>query len=363
MEQIKKILIFSISIFFLLSCKKDKNLSLKYLDEYILKESAFFNNTLIGGLSGVDYTNGFYYFIVDDGNDPRFLKAKINIENNKITNIKFYNVHHLKDTISTFYKNNYFDLESIFVDENTNEIHFVSEGNIAYNKPTFVFKTDSSGYFIKEFPLPKTLSHIQNMKHNATLEASSKSANSKGFWVAMEGVLKSDGVDPTFTETNSPIRLTYFDKQTGKATKQFAYQLEKITKPTKGDVNLNGVTAILEYEENKFFVVERTYQNGYGVYGNIIRVFKAEVIESTTNCIAIDSLKNTKFIALKKTLIFNFESIKDKLAHGFIDNVEGITFGPTLKNGNNTLLFVSDNNFQKYGKQLNQFILLEITDK
>ena len=43
-----------------------------------------------------------------------------------------------------------------------------------------------------------------------------------------------------------------------------------------------------------------------------------------------------------------------------VDNIEGITFGPKLPNGNQSLLLVTDDNFQIYGKQLNQFILLEI---
>ncbi|WP_439129078.1 esterase-like activity of phytase family protein [Polaribacter sp.] len=363
MIYLKKIFIFFVSIASLLACKKEKNISLKYLDEYILKDSIFFKGTLIGGLSGIDFANDSYFFVVDDGEKPRFLRAKINIDNKQITNIEFKDLHQLNDTTNNFYKTNYLDLESIFVDKQTKEINFVSEGSINYNKPPLVFKTDSLGKFIKQYSLPKAFLDTKNMKHNATLEASSKSADGKGFWVAMEGVLKSDGEEPSFTETYSPIRITYYDKQQENATKQFAYQLEKITKPAKGNINLNGVTAILEYENNKFFVVERTYQNGYGAYGNIIRVFKAEVTEETTNCITIDALKNSNVIPLKKTLVFNFETIKNKLTDGIIDNIEGITFGPTLKNGHKTLLFVSDDNFQKYGKQLNQFILLEITDK
>ena len=63
---------------------------------------------------------------------------------------------------------------------------------------------------------------------------------------------------------------------------------------------------------------------------------------------------------LKKKLLFNFESIKDFLTDGIIDNLEGITLGPKLKNGNQSLILVADDNFQTFGKQLNQFILLEI---
>ena len=158
-------------------------------------------------------------------------------------------------------------------------------------------------------------------------------------------------------------KVHYFDKSSQKATKQFAYQLEHITKPAKANINLNGLTAILEYKENHFFIIERTYQSGYGAYGNIVRVFEASIDKETTNILEIDSLKTTKFIPLKKRLLLNFEDVKKHLTEGIIDNIEGITFGPELESGNKTILLISDDNFQIYGKQLNQFILLEISDK
>ncbi|QTD38439.1 esterase-like activity of phytase family protein [Polaribacter batillariae] len=345
------------------ACKKEAQAQLQFLDEYLLQDSIYVKNTLVGGLSGLDKANGFYYFVVDDAKNPRFLKAQISIEANKFKAVTFKDVVFLKDSTHTFYTNNYLDLESIFVDETTNEVNFVSEGSINYKNAPTIFTTDFKGNFIEKFSLPKPLINEQNMHHNTTFEASTKSFDKKGFWIGMEGVLKSDGVEPTFTATNSPIRITYFDKKSKKATKQFAYQLEKITKPAKGNINLNGVTAILEYKKNRFFVVERTYQNGYGSYGNIIRIFDAQVEEKSTNIIAIDSLQTTNFQPLKKRLLFNFEAVQNKLTNGIIDNIEGITFGPTLANGNQTLILVSDDNFQAYGKQLNQFILLEITNK
>ena len=42
----------------------------------------------------------------------------------------------------------------------------------------------------------------------------------------------------------------------------------------------------------------------------------------------------------------------------YIDNVEGVTFGPDLPNGHKTLIFVSDNNFSALEKT--QFLLFEI---
>lgn len=44
----------------------------------------------------------------------------------------------------------------------------------------------------------------------------------------------------------------------------------------------------------------------------------------------------------------------------FIDNVEGITFGPKLANGNQSLVLVTDNNFSD--KQKTQVLVFEVVD-
>ena len=343
-------------------CKKQET-KLIFLDEYIVKDSLEINSSIIGGLSGIDYANEHYYFVVDDAKNPRFLKAKINLEKNKIRSVDFKKVTPLNDSTITFFKENAMDLESIFIDEETAEINLVSEGSINKGKKPTIFSIDENGKLIDIYELPKSFNDISNIKHNAVFEGSSKSINNKGFWISMEGPLKIDGKEPTFTKTSSPIRVTYFDKKSKKATKQFAYQLEHITRPSKGNVNLNGVTSILEYKDQHFFIIERIYQSGYGVHGNIVNIFEASINKKTTDILNIESLKETEFIPLKKRLVFSFESIKDKLTEGIVDNIEGITFGPKLENGNQSLLLVSDDNFQIYGKQLNQFILLEIENK
>jgi hypothetical protein len=342
------------------SCNKTLERQLIFLDEYTLRDSVFFKSSVVGGLSGIDYSNGSYYLVVDDAKNPRFLKAKITIDKRKITGVHFENIVLLNDTTTLFYKENTLDLESIFVDEEKQQINFSSEGAIRKGRKPTIFTTDFNGRFVSEYQLPKNLLNLEHIKHNGVLEGSSKSIDTKGFWAVMEAPLKNDGVEPTFTRTQSPVRITYFNTETKKATKQFAYQLEPITKAAKGNMNLNGVTAILEYELNKFFIIERTYQNGYGAYGNTIRIFDAEITAKTSNILNLDALKSSKYQPLKKRLLIDFDSVKDRLTDGVIDNIEGISLGPILENGNRSLVLVSDDNFQMFGKQLNQFILLEI---
>jgi hypothetical protein len=361
--EMKTIVYFFLMLTFLFSCNNKKDLELHFLDEYVVEDSLLVKTTLVGGLSGIDYEDGNYFFVVDDPKKPRFLKAKIVLQKNKIISVDYENMTILNDSTSSYYKENVLDLESIFIDKETKEINFVSEGSINSGKSPSIFSTDKNGKLIHVYELPKSLKNNQTFKHNAVFEGSSKSTDHRGFWVSVEGPLKIDGEDPRFIKTSSPIRITYFNKTTKKAIKQFAYQLEHIIRPSKGDVNLNGVTALVEYKENHFLIVERTYQSGYGSYGNIVKIFEASIDKTTTNILEIDSLRKTKYIPLRKRLLFNFDTIKNKLTNGIIDNIEGITLGPILANGNQSVLLVSDNNFQTYGRQLNQFILLEISTK
>jgi hypothetical protein len=46
---------------------------------------------------------------------------------------------------------------------------------------------------------------------------------------------------------------------------------------------------------------------------------------------------------VKKKLLLNMDDLKI-----YTDNIEGVTFGPTLPNGHRTLIFVSDNNFASF---------------
>jgi hypothetical protein len=128
--------------FLIHSCKTTKQTKITFLDEYVLADSIAFKGTVIGGLSGVDFTNNEYYFVVDDDRNPRILTANITISNDKIKSLNFKKVMFLNDSTNSFYKENTLDLESVFVDEITEEIYLVSEGSIYKGKLPKVFKID-----------------------------------------------------------------------------------------------------------------------------------------------------------------------------------------------------------------------------
>jgi len=337
--------------------KTSNKLQLKFLDEYILPENTIVDGTIVGGLSGIDYYNGIYYLVSDDARNPRYYEAKIDINNISISKIDIQKVTQLKDTT------HFLDLEAIRYNSVTDQIILTSEGHIKNQRNPLIFSTNKFGGIVNEFELPEMFmaNSVQKPRHNGTLEGLSKSIDGKGYWVAMELPLEADGPEPQLTSTKSPIRITFIDTYTKKPVKQFSYLLDVIAKQPKENFAVNGLTEILEYNRDKFFIVERSYSSGLGNQGNVIKIFKVDATKAS-NTLRLNNFKDVIYISAKKELVFDFENVRHLLTDNSIDNIEGISFGPKLINGNKTLILISDNNFNKLGKQQNQFILLEIID-
>lgn len=347
---------------FIFGCKSTKvnnhdNLKVTFLSEYILPENITVDNTLVGGLSGIDYHDGTYYLVCDDSDNPRVYEATVAIDNYQISKINIDKVIEIHDD------SDFLDMESIRFNTKTNQILLTSEGNINNKKDPMFFAVNLEGDIKTRFKIPESFkaNSIQKPRHNATLEGLCTSFDNKGYWISMELPLEIDGPEPQLTGTKSPVRITYISSNTKKPEKQFGYFLNPVAKKPLGNFSINGLTDLVEYKPNIFLTIERSYSSGLGNQGNTIKLFKVDA-SNVSNTLKINSLKNGSFIPAKKELLLDFEDLRDQLTNHSIDNIEGIAFGPLLPNGKKSLILVSDNNFNKLGKQLNQFILLEIED-
>lgn len=337
--------------------KRHESLNIRFLSEYILSPNITIGNTVVGGLSGIDFYNGIYYLVCDDSNNPRIYEATIDIDNDKISNIHIDKVVQIKNA------SGFLDLESIRFDKNLNQILLTSEGNILKLKDPSFFSIDTTGEIKNNFSIPEIFkaNSKQKPRHNGTLEGSCLAFKKKGSWIAMELPLEADGPEPRLKPTRSPVRITFINTKSNMPGEQFAYLLDPVAKKPKSSFLVNGLTDLLQYDANSFLVLERSYSSGLGNQGNTIKLFKAD-ISKATNIAETDHLKDVEFIPAQKELLLDFEDLRDKLTDNSIDNIEGITFGPKLPNGHQTLLLVSDNNFNRQEKQLNQFILLELIE-
>ncbi|NJW51439.1 esterase-like activity of phytase family protein [Salinimicrobium oceani] len=364
----KKIFLLAFLATALFSCKSTRlgstdNVQVKFLDDYTIPEDLEIESTRVGGLSGIDYHEGTLFMVSDDPSNPRIYVASLELSEENIDSLQIKEVILLEKNHDQL-KNEHLDLESLIFEPAEENFLLSSEGSINKQKDPMLFRVSKRGNFVDTFLLPENLlaASIKKPRNNGTLEGLATSFDGKGLWAAMELPLETDGPKPKLYPTKSPVRITYFDKQSKKATKQFPYRLERIAKIPWLYFAVNGVTDLLEYAPNKFLILERGFAAGHGQKGNTIRIFDVDA-SLATNTLDINNLRVSFNNPAKKTLLYDFKWAKDFLSQEIIDNIEGITFGPVLPNGNRSLLLISDNNFNSMGPQLNQLILMEFTQR
>lgn len=357
-----------LTLFLISGCavaKYDQNASMKirFLDEYIIPEDLMVEGTLVGGLSDLDYDGEYFYTVCDLPSAPRIYRFALDIKNKKIDTLRFLEVIPVnRDSEES--PNLVFDSEGLIYHPDQNRFTLSSEGSIKRGQDPFVAELDQNGSVKELYELPAYFlaSNDAGPRNNGVFEGLCHSIDGQGIWVANELPLKGDGPAARILKTNSPVRFTYFDQDNKKPERQFVYYLDRLRKIPLLPFGINGVTAILEYDTDRFLVLERGFSAGYGKHGFRVLLYQADAREVSSS-LAINRLKAMKrkeINSAKKNLLFDFNSIRKELTRHSVDNLEGMTFGPRLANGNQTLIFISDNNFNQVMKQMNQVILMEI---
>ena len=338
---------------------QDDHIQISFLDEYVLPPETEIDNTIVGGLSGIDYKNGKYFLVSDQASNPRLYIADLEINGTKIEKVKVEQLITVKK--SQEFSEVVLDLEGVRYDPSSMSFFVVSEGLIDDGKDPGIYKLSDLGEIRTSFSIPEYFEALgeQKPRNNGVFEGLAESFDQQGFWVATESPLEKDSGKPKIFPSRAHVRITKFNKDSGEPTDQFAYKLDGIAKLPINYFAVNGVTEILEYAENKFLVLERSYSAGYGSHGNTVKIFEVDASKASKT-LNINRLKGEEYKLATKKLLFNFNSVEDQLTKGIIDNIEGMCFGPQLENGNRSLILVSDNNFNSFAKQINQFILLEI---
>jgi hypothetical protein len=376
----RKLLFLAVFPAFLFSCSNLKQTaenkatpSLKLISSIEISFEETFQNTKVGGLSGIDYDakNDLYYLICDDRsvfNDSRFYTAKIDFFENKIKALDFQNVTYLKDDTGKAYGNwnttptTSSDPEDIRFNPKTNTLVWSSEGarvitadKEVLQNPSMNFM-DLKGDFLGNVTLSENLK-MQKLekgpRNNGTLEGITFDKKYKKIYTNIEEPLFEDG-NQANTSKGGLIRLYQFNAKTKNNTAQYGYQLGPIAHEPdpKGSFAVNGVSAIQYYGKNQLLVVERSYSTG--TQACTIKVFLCD-LKKATNVKNYPSLQNQKLELASKKLILNMDDLGI-----FIDNIEGLTFGPKLANGNPSIIFVSDNNFSD--KQKTQVLVFELVE-
>lgn len=341
----------------------DATYKVRFLDEYIIPENFEVEGTKVGGLSDLDYDGEDFYAIVDQPSSPRIYRFVVEVQENKIDSIRFKEVININRE-NPLARNKVWDSEGILFDSFKKQFILSSEGAIAKGQDPFIAEINRKGESLNFYELPKYFkANAKNgLRDNGAFEGLTKSVDEKSIWVGTELPMKRDGQTVKLYHTSSPIRITRLDRRTKKANQQFVYELDRLRKVPFLPLGMNGVSALLEYEKDQFFVVERAFSAGHRSRGLRVRLYDVDA-SHTTNTLTVNSLRKKVGRAItpaKKRLIFDFNKVRKNLTNKSIDNIEGMAFGPTLPNGNQSLILIADNNFSSWMPQQNQVILLEL---
>lgn len=355
-----------------MSLKKEPK-GITYLDQYIIPYLNSYQNTFAGGFSSIDYdsVHNQYYFICDDKgkfNPCRFYKAKFDIIDDKIKNFRLTGVDTLRYADGRIYPRekvdagNAPDPEEMRFNPVENNIVWSNEGERMIGKTKNILQNpsiniaDTTGKLLYELPLP-TLFYMspkeKGPRNNGVFEGISYTNDFKTVFVSTEIPLYNDGEAAGLENKDYPVRILKYDLATKENIAQYAYFIDPVAQKPKiaGSFMVNGISSILAINENELLVMERSFSTGYNE-DLVVKIYLADLRQATDIKNDTSLLGKTGFKAAKKKLLFNFSSLKIR-----IDNLEGISFGPRLKNGNRSLLVISDNNFNPM--EITQLILLD----
>lgn len=349
---------------------------LTFIGEQRISNDTTVKGTIVGGLSGIDYDAKTHKWIMisDDRSDKspaRFYTANLKYDTNGFSSVTITGMNEFKQPNGALYPNktaytaNHIgiipDLESIRFDPNNNSVWYTSEGDRSLAMNPFINQADLHGKYMSSFQIPayfkvdpSRLELQQGFRNNLALEGSTFSPDGKYYYTSMEGSLYQDG-DVSTVNSGSNSRITKYDRN-GNIVAQYAYPVSAIYKqPGLGKNADNGVTELLAVNDHKFLIMERSgVQASDESYSYYIRIYEVDT-DKATNIKDYNSLKIGQFKPVSKRLVLDLNS----LGLPKQDNIEGIAWGPKLKNGHDSLVLVSDNNFNP--SQVTQFLAFDVS--
>ncbi len=330
-----------------------------------------FQHTIIGGLSGIDYDPASDTWIseTDDKSEKRptrIYTLKLSYDETNFAAPEVTAVTLFRQADGTTYpgkaelkirRGEVPDLESVRFDPRDGSVWYTSEGDRPLGMNPFVRHAARDGRLLGELPVDPIFQinpHREiGPRHNLSFEGLTFAPDGQTLWVAMEGPLYQDGASPT-TKAGAFSRITHYDRA-GKVLGQFAYPVDAIpVAPILGGFSDNGVSEMLAVSDHQFLLIERCgSQDGLMSFHFYIRLYEMDVT-GATDISGLPSLQGATYQPVKKRLIANLND----LGQPWVDNLEGISWGHQLANGHDTLVLVSDDNFEK--RQQTQFWAFEV---
>jgi hypothetical protein len=344
---------------------------LSFIGEQRIALKYNFQDTAVGGLSGLDYDarRDVWILASDDRSaesPARFYTARLSYDAQAFRAVDLTGVHAFKQAGGNDYPGVYdylyrggeiADVEAVRADPRDGSMWYTSEGSRPLGLAPFVKHADNDGAQPAALPQPAMFNIKRGTdtgpRDNLSFEGLSFAPDGNSLWVAMEAPLYQDGKPPTPTQ-GAYSRITRYARD-GRVLGQYAYPIDAIPAvPAAGRAADNGVSEILAESGGRLLVLERSAVQGEdGNYRNYIRLYEADPV-GASDVQAQVPLKEGQFVPLSKRLVLNLNT----LGLGRLDNLEGMAWGPRLPNGHASLVMVSDDNFNK--KQVTQFLAFDV---
>ncbi len=327
-----------------------------FLGEVNFSTGLKFKNTEIGGLSGITYNpeKQIYYAISDDRSSKapaRFYTLKIDPEPEKISEktVTFIDVTTLLNETGQPFPALSIDPEGIAFTGSS--LFISSEGDRERQVKPFIREFSLAGKQLQNLPIPEKflIQPTSGIRNNLAFESLTITPSKKYLFTATENSLVQDGAEATVT-AGSNCRILQYDLVKGQLEKEFLYITEPITSTSNNltGFSTNGLVDLVALDETHLLSLERSFSLGTG---NVIKLFQVDLSDAD-NIQQINSL-NTQFTNIspvQKELLLDLSNLEL-----ISDNIEGMTFGPNLTDGQRSLILVSDNNFNSI--QLTQVLI------
>lgn len=326
--------------------------TLKKVASFEVTEGQVFEKTKVGGLSGLvfDPIENNWVAVSDDRgriNEPRFYRLDIQSQPFAVQFKGVSFVHPSKKVDS--WSKSIMDLEGVAPLPWGNFL-ISSEGDLN-QKPRVnpsLFDVKPNGTVIRQFDLPKdflpepTGHQSKGIQNNRGPEGLTASADQKTLWVAMEDATYQEMLKLEKEKKKSDerkIAIVQYEMQEAwiiKPTKNFWYQ--PTSQQKERTIEVRGISEILWRHDHVIWVMERALEVSVSGMNHSVQIYEVDLDQVDKNQL------------LTKKLIFNANTVGNKSGVDSkyeIPNFEGMAPGPMLKDGRQTVVLVSDNNFQK----------------
>ena len=330
-------------------------ITLNYIGQQIIPTGTIALGTTVGGLSGIDYRPGSGYIAISDDRSQfgaaRYYSLNLALTSTSFTGVTFTGVQSMKQPNGTDYPALGIDPESIRFSGIGNTLYYTSEGDANAGQFPFIREMNANGTYVRDFTVPayyNPTGGATGIRNNLAFESLTISNDGTKLLTATENALTQDG--PAATATNGTAnRILSFDRTTGLPFAEYVYNSDPIAvAPAAGAFATAGLVEFTALGGTEYLALERSFTVGAPGTGYGIKIYQFD-LAGATNVLGRSSLLGATYTSVNKTLVYDLATLGIPL-----DNIEGITFGEILPNGQRSLILVSDNNFN--ATQFTQFI-------